>query len=305
MRKVKQIKLFLVVGLCILTAACSTRILQSDSMLTSRQQLAVDFEQDKRLADALVQWQILQLAYPQNDMVVSNISRLSSLIEGKVEKLISDINQRKGKSSSYNPQVDYLKVLALAPDNEIALTALRGMELKQAYQAASQKTAAIKNSYKVKQITTQKLNEVDSFQAQADSYQAQGQTQALLELIDVFLMKHPDHQGAMKYRYDSYVKLGERELATNKIEDAVEYFELALSVKGMDNKALLAKNNLLKVELSKQYYLQGIQSIKTNIDDAVVLFQSSVFYNPKNLKAQQQLNRASKIQKNLRRISGK
>lgn len=302
--RAKQIKLFLVVSLCILTAACSTGVLQSDAMLTSRGQQAIALEQDKRLADALVQWQILQVAYPENDRVLSNISRVTSLIEGNVEKLLSTINQRRKQSRSYNPRVDYLKVLALAPDNDIALAGLRDIELKLAYQAASQKTAAIKDSYKVKQITTRKLNEVDSFQERAERYQTQGQTRALLELTDIFLIKNPDHPQAMKYRYDSYVKLGEQELASNKIEDAVEFFDLALSVKGMDNKTLLAKNKLLKVDLSKQYYLQGVQSIKSDIDEAVVLFQTSVFYDPKNLKAQQQLNRASKIQKNLRRISG-
>jgi tetratricopeptide (TPR) repeat protein len=283
-------------------AGCAVDNANKVSFLESRQKFASELEQQKHYADALMQWKILQVAYPDDPNVDDNQERLSRLIEKKVAALSSTLLKAQSNGNNSNKKLTALKMLALETANTDALDVLREMEWDISYEAASVKTATIKKKYQVKQKKSKRRGDIGRFIALAETYAAEQNSKALLDIADKFIDKFPHHQKALEFRFQALSNLGNELLAKGREEKALEYFEQALVISGVDKSSLDPKVNSIKKRLSKNYFVRGMKAFKIDINKSVELLQLSVKYNPNDHKAKQQLMKASRIQKNLNRI---
>lgn len=291
-------------GLMLLLNACAVSQFEDNSFLTSRQALANELEDQSRYADALVQWKILGLRYPQNQMVNHSIARVSELIQKKVFKLKKSLPRKNGQGNGRANRLKALKILALQPNDPEALSLLREMEWEVAYEAASVKTAKIEERYQEKQQDTQRVDDLRRFISVAEKYHVEQDYEGLLSTADQFIRKFPKHQKAREFKYQALVNLGDDKFLNGQEEQAVAYFEQAIGVPGIDVLALRNRNNTIKRKLSLKYYREGLKSLKSNIDRSVELFQASLRFDPTSPKVKQQLLKAQRIQQNLRRING-
>lgn len=272
--------------------------------LESRKALAAELEKDNRLAEAYVQWSALQDMFPHNSDISDKVDELQQLIDSRRDSILASIDKRKTTAKKHELQRLYLKVLALEPGNREAIGALREYERGVADSAANLKAQNIKRVFVAKKQKSQQEQDKQRFTADAGELLAKSNFSGLLQLVDRFLERYPEHQPALNYRFQALLKMGESELTAGQTEDAVEFFERALKVQSIDHSALAQKTQGIKKRLSDDYFRMGMKSFKNDIDKAVDYLQTSVSYNPDNLKAYQQLIRATRIQQNLRKING-
>lgn len=288
--------------LFLVISACSGDMTDTGTFLEARQSIAAELEKDGSYADALTQWKILKAAYPEDENIDGEISRIESLIKLKIDKLLASLSKAKKQRKKDQIGTLYLKILALEPANVRARKALRQIEWDVAYEATSLKTATIKKYFKESQIKAQRSIRTTRFMTQAQRMQKEGRQQALVKLADRFLKEYPKNNAALKYRYDALVQRGEEKVASHEFEEAVVFFQQALLKGDVGNKKLASRITALKEKLSRDYYRLGMKNFKIDIDIAVKMLQTSMSYNPGNLKAGQQLIRAIRVQKNLQKI---
>lgn len=301
-------RISLIFGLMLMLNACVVTPFEESTFLTSRQALANDLENQRRYADALVQWKILQLRYPQNEVVNNSTTRVAKLIQQKVFKLKESISSSKDDNNGRVNRLKALKVLALDPNDNQALNLLRDAEWEVAYEAASVKTAKIEEKYQEKhqeklQIT-QRDDELSRFISLAENYQVKQDFEGLLRTAEQFIAKFPKHQKALEFKYQALVNLGDEQLLNGQVEQAIAYFDKAIAVSDVDVLALRDRNNSIKRKLSQKYYREGLKLLKSNIDRSVELLQASLRFDPTSSKVKQKLLKAQRIQENLRKIKG-
>ncbi len=281
--------------------ACVTTPVSDEAFLDSRQALADSLEAEQRYADALLQWKILASAYPDNPEVTAEVSRLESFIDQRIETLNADLESRPGREA----ESTWLKILALDPTHQPALTALRSMEAQRSYQAAEVKNKLIEKNYESRRRGQQQQSAEQALVAQANALQAEGDYEALLDLANQFIRQHEQHERALVFRFQALSVLGEEMLAGGEDELALEFFEQAAAIGGPVDADLQRRLNGLRQRLSARYYEDGMRVFRTDIDRSVELLQTSLTYNPDDLKVQRELSKAMRIQQNLKRINAK
>lgn len=288
------------IALCMLTglSACSSTQLDSNAFRNERTHLATSLEDKGHYAEALVQWRVLRTYYPNDESITNEARRLETLIAKKVELLKRKTSaSRDGKS-----QKIYIDILALDPNNVWAKKQLEEVEWEISLASASEKTENIKKYFVESQVKAKKSIEKNDFLSDAERLEKQKSYPSLMALSTDYLSRNPSNVAAKDYRYKALVGLGNTELRKNDEEKALVHFELALSESGNKSKSLRSKVDGIKSDLSKRYYKEGVKVFKSDIDKAVELFQTSVYYDNDNLKAHQYLARSLRMQENLKRI---
>jgi len=297
--KLKPGRMFLLAAMVFLSA-CASNVGLNPAFTESRQSIAQSLEKDKSFADALTQWKILKVAYPNNSHINQQINRLEKIIQLKVEKLQASLKKAEKQKNKSKVRVTNLKILALDPDNAQALRAMRHIEGQVLQYAANDKTANIKKYFAENQANAQQSIQTSQYIGKASALQSFSDRQELLTLSNQILKKYPDFKPALEHKYNVLVSLAESQIAKNDIESAVTFYQQAVKLK--DNNNLLSRTTELKNKLSQQYYQNGMKVFKSDLDKAIKLLEASLSYNPKNANAIKQLSRAIKIQKRLNEI---
>jgi tetratricopeptide (TPR) repeat protein len=294
---------YLICAPLILLTGCVSNQGLNKTFSESRQSIALSLEQDNNLAASLIQWKILNTAYPNDRNINQQISRLEDLIKRRVKTLQSSLASAKSKGQKTQIRITNLKILALDPNNENAQNAMRDIEKALAFVSADSKTANIKKYFKENQSKANKSITTSKYLTEAKKLDASGQYNKLLKLSTDVIIKYPSFKPAVNYKYGSLINLAKKRISEKNIEVAVTLYEQALTMEKTDNKELVKKITVLKNELSQKYYRQGMEVFKNDIKGAIKLLETSLSYNPKNLKAARQLPRATRIQKKLEQIN--
>ena len=282
---------------------CANNPIEMRSFIEVRQPLAEQLEADRRYADALQQWQILAIVYPENEQIEDNIARLNHTIAIQVKKLRSASNEYLKAKDNHNYQHTNLKILALQPNDAEAKKALQEIEWENAHDAASEKTAAINEYIQQSQKKAKKSIRKSQYQTSATALLKNKKYAELLSLSEKYLVEQPTNELARVNLFESLRGLGDIKLAAGQKEQSVPLFEKALLVNTSANKKKVANQvKKIKQQLSDEYYRAGLVQFKTNIDDAIQSFERAQFYNPENYKAVQQYSRAKTIRENLMKI---
>ena len=292
----------LCIVISVLMAGCAYNGTEFQPFLYERQQMALQLEEDGRLAESLVQWHVLQQMYPEDAFVAEEKARVSQRIDARVEELRQYLKRAEAGGDEHSLQSTYLKILALQPDNQQAFLALRASEKGRADSAALLKATNIKRRHVAQKKKSKKSSDAQQFLLKANSLLSKDNLQGLLQLSEEYLRKYPASAKAQDFRYQALVALGNKELENNEPEEAVELFDMAMDINSADHSKLAEKTAAIKRQLSNDYFRKGMRNFMTDIAKAVEYLQASVFYNPMNLRAKEQLIKATRIQINLRKL---
>ena len=295
--------------ICITTlifcCSCSTNFEDSRALFDQRSPIANSLEDKQRYAEALTQWRILQIAYPNDDVVKEHILRLEFLVSERVIKQLDILDKARATGDEKLERKVYLKILALDPNNEIALEELRKFEWKFAIEEASSKTANIKKYFVESQEEANISIQLTKYIEQGEQFIHDKKYKGLLLLADSFESAYPTHLKPNDYRILAYTKLGEAQQKQNNTKEAIEFYQQALGVaalKGDKLPSVQKKTDELSGLIANRYLKLANKVFKTNLDEAIKYFEQSLKYQPNNVKTRKLMLRAIKIRENLRKI---
>ncbi|WP_339719618.1 hypothetical protein [uncultured Paraglaciecola sp.] len=300
-----MIERIICVTLLVFCSSCSTNFIDSRALFEQRSPIANSLEDQQRYAEALTQWKILQIAYPNDEMVKEHILRLELLISDKVIQQLAVLDKAKASADETLERKVYLKILALDPNNQIAMEELRKFEWKFAIQEASSKTANIKKYFVETQQEANISIQLTKYLEQGEQLIHDRKYKELLQLADKFEDSYPTHLEPNEYRILAYSKLGEGQQKQNKTKEAIEYYQQALdlaALKGDNLPNIRKKTDQLSSLIANRYLRLANQVFKTNLDEAINYFEQSLKYQPNNVKTRQLMQRAIKIRENLLKI---
>lgn len=194
---IKQIIYFSVLVIC---CSCSTNLVDNHDFLEQRSPVAKSLEDKERYAEALTQWRILKIAYPNNEIVKDHILRLEFLVSGRVIQQLDILDKAKTTGNEKLERNVYLKILALDPNHEIAMEELRKFEWKFAIKEASLKTANIKKYFIESQREANISIQLTKYLEQGQQFIHDKKYQGLLQLADQFEGAYPTHPQPNDYR---------------------------------------------------------------------------------------------------------
>jgi tetratricopeptide (TPR) repeat protein len=299
------IKRIIYVTSLILCCSCSTNFADDSPLLEQRSPVAESLEDEQRFAEALTQWKILQIAYPKDEIVNDHIRRLEFLISDRVIEQLGILDKAKKTDNQGLERIVYLKILALEPNNEIAMGELRKFEWQFAIEETSSKTANIKKYFVETQEEAKISIQLTKYLEQGEQFTHDKKYKRLLQLADKFESSYPTHLRPNDYRILAYTKLGDSQQKQKRPEEAIEYYQQAIKTAALQNKKLpitQKKIDNLSESIASRYFNLANKVFKTNLDEAIEHFELSLKYQPNNTKARQLMQRAIKVRHNLMKI---
>jgi tetratricopeptide (TPR) repeat protein len=273
--------------------------------LEQRTPIAESLEDKQRYAEALIQWKILHITYPNNAGVKDNIHRLEFLISERVIQQLGILDKAQTVGNEKLERKVYLKILALDPNNEIAMQELRKFEWKFAIEEASSKTANIKKYFVESQVEANLSIQLTKYLEQGEQITHDKKYKKLLPLADKFEAAYPTHPKPNNYRILAFTNLGKSRQKQNKPEEAIEYYQKAIRIAARNGETLPSIQKQIN-ELSEfhanRYLKLANKVFKTDLDAAIKYFELSLKFQPGNNKARQLMQRAVKIRYNLMKI---
>ncbi|MGK0305124.1 MAG: tetratricopeptide (TPR) repeat protein [Gammaproteobacteria bacterium] len=300
-----MIKRIIYITTLILCCSCSTNFIDNSALLEQRSPVAKSLENKQHFAEALTQWKILHLAYPKDQMVNDHIRRLEFLISERVIEQLGILDKAKKEGNQKLERIVYLKILALEPNNQIAMEELRKFEWQFAIEETSSKTANIKKYFVESQEEAKISIQLTKYLEQGEQFTHDKKYKRLLQLADKFEGSYPTHAQPNDYRILAYTKLGESHQQQKRPEEAIEYYQQAIKTAALDNKKLpetQKKIDTLSGSISDRYLNLANKAFRTNLDKAIEYFELSLKHQPNNTEARQLMQRAIKIRQNLMKI---
>tara|TARA_R110002167_G_scaffold220507_3_gene425138 strand:- start:201 stop:1127 length:927 start_codon:yes stop_codon:yes gene_type:complete len=289
----------------IFCCSCSTNLVDNQAFFEQRSPIAISLENQQRYAEALTQWKILQIAYSSDEIIKNHIIRLENLVSDRIIKLHVKLDKARAEGNKKSEQKVYLKILALDPNNKIAMEGLRKFEWKFAIEEASSKTANIKKYFVESQQEANISIQLTKYLEQGEQFIHDKKYNGLLQLADQFESSYPTHSQPNDYRILAYTKLGESQQKQNSLKEAIEYYQQALRVAALKDKSLpnvQKKTDELSGLIATRYLKLANKIFNTDLDEAIKYYELSLKYQPNNIKTRQLMQRAVKIRHNLMKI---
>ncbi len=124
-----------------------------------------------------------------------------------------------------------------------------------------------------------------------------------MQTLETYVRKNPHDDLGRRTLQDAYVDLARQRTKEGKKEDALAYLEKAHGLR--DNKSNPESTRAiqsLRKEMGEDYYQQGLRAQATNLSEAIRLWEKTLKYDPEHVQAARQLERARKMEQNLRSI---
>jgi hypothetical protein len=268
--------------------------------------LAQSLEQQGRLHDALIQWQIMQTLYPRQSNVGDERQRLENAITRQKQLLLQQLADYDDAASDNDiaaARTLKLKILALTPNDIAIKESLREIVWDDALEDVSEKTENIVKYFEENQVKAQRSIELTNLLERGKAFIKDKKFQGLLQLSDKLEALSPKHEKVNEFRYLAYTSLGEQQLQQNAPLLAIERYKQALPFAQPNDKQLLNKRLMeMRKSEAEAYYEQGLKMFNQDLAAAITNFQTALELNPSHPKVKQQLLQAQRIQENLMKI---
>lgn len=293
-----------VIGLC-WVSACTTSNVENSTHLTAdiRYTYANRLAQQGQLSQALVQWQILALRYPNNTKIKNQIATLEDEIETRVEYLQSSLAKAGPSASADKQQKLLLKILALQPNHTLAKDSLRQIKSQQELAKVTKKNHSTYQLF-AQTVKQAKQNKRLSDLLHKAQQQLAGQQYASVltttEEIQQLAQKHPK---LASLNYAAWLGLANQSTANQQAELTIRRLDKALEYATVDQQQPL-KDRISAIQKSEsgKLYASAMKIFKADIHKAVKLLQKAAALTPDDTRTMQQLSRAQTIEKNLNLI---
>jgi len=254
------------------------------------------------LATAAIQWHLVVLLAPGEQKYRSEEEAVNAAIrQGVRDQLQVGAAAQKGGDNERATQA-MLRVLALDPANDEAAKALRDIDRQR--------------SSRIQVERAQKLRPVDMTALKSGGSEASalydleqplemlraGDVNGGLRELRAYVDANPGNRAA-RQRIGTAVADRARDLQNKgSREQAYALYEQAVALRGETTPEWTAQMQALRKSLSDEYYRNGERAYRTDVALAIKEWETSLRYDPQNLKATARLRDARAAQEKLRNI---
>ena len=274
------------------------------SFVASKKELATRLELQGKLIEARREWRYVSAAAPKDEESRAHIADLDELIEKRKAEYLSEGEAALAKGQTKQAQAAFLKLLALDPSDEDAITRLRKIDRTVALANQGKKDDRAMTDYRATVARDQDTSE--EFEAKINVSAKKGDHRKVIDISDQFLKRNPGNKVAIGYRKTAYLALVEESRARGNFRDALTYLDTVSEMADVSElPAIQEKSKVVRIELAGKLYSQGLAVMNTNLPKAVDLLAEAVSLDPDNWRYKQNLNQARKMQENLSKIGVK
>jgi tetratricopeptide (TPR) repeat protein len=255
------------------------------------------------LATAATQWQVLVLLAPHDESFKRELAATRAAIAKEVREQLQAGNAALKSGDNERATQAMLRVLALDPANDEAARALREID--------RQRISRIQGD------RAQKLRPVDiaALKSGAPDNGAVYDLEQPLEMLRAgdlngglrelraYVDANPGNRAA-RQKIGTAVADRARELqGKGSREQSYMLYEQAVALRGESTPEWTAQMQVLRKALSDEYYSNGERAYRTDVALAIAQWETSLRYDPQNLKASTRLRDARAAQEKLKNIA--
>ena len=268
--------------------------------------------QEGRWAEAATHWEILQLLRPDQPDYARKLAEARAESSHAAAEHLQEAAQARSQGQTNRAVMLYLKALSADPGNGEAAQALRDIEKERVRksnfgpsargasgEAALAALSSRRSSKPYAAPSTAEGRELDS----AILLLHQGDYSAAVQTLETYVRKNPHDDLGRRTLQDAYVDLARQRAKEGKKEEALAYLEKAHSLRDSKSGPELTRAIAsLRKEMAEDYYQQGLRVQPTNLGEAIRLWEKALKYDPEHAQAARHLERARKMEQNLRSI---
>ncbi len=278
--------------------------------IARHQQLAQKARDAGDLATAAVEWHIVVLLAPDEPKYRQEQDAVNAAIRQGVREQLQIGNAALKSGDNDRASQAMLRALALEPNNDEAAKALREID--------RQRIAKIQidRAQKLRPVDVNALKAPSSAAANAATeavalYDLEqplemlraGDVNGGLRELHAYVDANPGNRAA-RQRIGNAVADRARDLAgKGSREQAYALYEQAVSLRGETTPEWTAQMQSLRKGLSEEYYSNGERAYRTDVALAIKQWETSLRYDPQNLKASARLRDARAAQEKLKNIA--
>lgn len=277
--------------------------------IARRRARALKAEQQHDLADAARQWQIVLLLAPRDTQAGERLAAVNAASAQTIKDEMAAAREALRRGETDRAQRALLRVLALDGDHEEALAALREIdrkrELRQASERAERARAGAMTTAAPKPPTraTRDARDFDLEQS-LELLRAGDANAALPELRRYVAANRADRAGRTRVASAVHA-FAQRLEKQGAIDQAVATYGEAIGMSPSPVPEWSTELDALRMRLAAVEYEKGVRLVATDVGAAIVHFQTALRFAPGHTQAQLQLQRAQKIQQNLKGVPAK
>ena len=255
------------------------------------------------LASAAIQWHIVVLLAPGEQMYRREQEAVNAALrQGVREQLQAGAAALKSGDSDRAMQT-MLRVLALDPTNEDAAKALREIDRQRISRIQGDRAQKLRPvdvaALKSGATETGSLYDLEQPLEMLRAGDVNGGLRELKAYVDA----NPGNRAA-RQRIGTAVADRARDLnSKGSREQAYTLYEEAVALRGESTPEWTAQMQVLRKALSDEYYSSGERAYRTDVALAIKQWETSLRYDPQNLKASTRLRDARAAQEKLKNIA--
>jgi len=315
--------------LCFVTAACTTPMFSTmpaqqpdKAAFAARKTAAEKLTSGGRLAEAVVQWKILETIAGHDAELARKRQAVEAEAERRAGSHFDKATAALAKRRTKEARREFLTVLAFDPTRQDAVEQLRKLEVKQVRLdrpriaspmpriANKKKTAvAAKAEAPAKKAPAPQPKPQEAKKPASESLERavdlakQGAYLASIPLFRTHLNQFPADDKATTLLATSHREVGIALYNNGKLRESVSHLEASASYGKQADGAVKAALTDAKSRLAQQAYEKGVRVFRQDIAQAIALWEKSLSYDPAHIKARSYLDRAYKIQQTLNSLT--
>lgn len=247
---------------------------------------ALNLMQERRWAEAAIQWELLLLLRPQSSEYRALLATTRKHIEDTAHDALGDAEQARKRGDLDAAATQYLRALNADRDNQGAANGLREIERERVRRAYLNRSP--RGMTGAMTPTAEDLAEVD----EGVSLYRQGDYVGAVQSLQRYLPTHPKDTVARGYLADAFYQLGLAAVKDGRKEDALRYFEKGRAVSQTDRNGLEVVVRETRRSLADDYFRRGVEAYAQNPRQAIELWQQSLRYDPSHEEALARLRSA-------------
>jgi tetratricopeptide (TPR) repeat protein len=270
-----------------------------------RRAIARQFEQERALAAAAVQWQVVLLLAPNDREATERLGRLRKSIAAIVRDELAAGRNALRRGDIDQAQQALLQVLAVDGDNAEAIAELREIDRQRALQRAAARVAraGVAHHAAADGRGRRRSSEERDYDLEEvlDLLRAGDATAALTALRQDAAADGQNRVQRQRIAEALYSQAQQRE-RQGEAAAAADLYSEAIRTHPAAPRDWLRKYDSFKRHRADAEYDLGVRAMATDINAAIKHFEAALHYVPDHARAQLRLDAARRMQRNLRSL---
>jgi tetratricopeptide (TPR) repeat protein len=260
---------------------------------------------EERWSAAAVEWEILSLLRPDRRDYADRTDEARSRAATTAIEYVNAATQARQRGDAQRAVYLYLRALSADPARADVAQALRDIERERALRSEVSAVVSLP-SERSSRSSSQRPPKGSDLEAAVMTLR-QGDYDASIKALESYLRRYPGDPLAKRSLREAYTLLGKEQIAQGKKEEALRVLEKAQPPKQARSDALVGTLNSLRKDLAREYHERALRTQRTDIDEAIRLWEQSIQYDPQLTEARLRLEQARRMRDSLKLIeeSGK